>query len=154
MVQAVTSRRHIVASVDDVPERGAIVVDCDGKEIAVFRADGKFYALLNQCPHRGAPLCRGDVVRVVSAQRPGHFRLDRERFVVTCPWHGWEFDLETGQSQCEPELVRARSFELSIEEGEAVAQSPPTILPTAEAFPVSVESRYVVVHVPARGQHR
>lgn len=52
----------------------------NGEEVALFYYGGKFFALENACPHMGGPLCEGDV----------------EERHVTCPWHGWQFDLETG----------------------------------------------------------
>ena len=58
---------------------GKIVPLCD-KLIALFNVKGEFFALDNTCPHRGASLAHGT--------------LDRGK--VVCPWHGWEFDLRTG----------------------------------------------------------
>lgn len=53
----------------------------NGEEVALFRYQGSFFALDNSCPHMGGPLSEGEV-------EEGH---------VTCPWHGWQFDLKTGQ---------------------------------------------------------
>lgn len=58
------------------------LVDAGGKEIALFRIDGTFYAIENRCPHRGGPLSDG-------------FLRDKS---VTCPLHGWSFDVTTGSS--------------------------------------------------------
>jgi nitrite reductase/ring-hydroxylating ferredoxin subunit len=55
-------------------------------EVAVFNVDGKFYVLKNECPHAGGPLGEGF--------------LDGP--VVTCPWHGWQFDVTSGQGQGRP----------------------------------------------------
>lgn len=54
--------------------------------IALFQIDGEFYALDNNCPHRGGPLGEGDV----------------EEGLVTCPWHGWQFDIKSGASPINP----------------------------------------------------
>lgn len=70
-----------VCAESDVPPGGAKTINADGGEIAVFNAGGAFHAMDNTCPHRGAPLSEG--------------RLDG--CVVTCPWHGWQFDVTTGQ---------------------------------------------------------
>ncbi|HEX9780820.1 MAG TPA: Rieske 2Fe-2S domain-containing protein [bacterium] len=57
------------------------VVDVGGRAIALFHCDGQWYATDNTCPHRGGPLGEGSV----------------SGMTVTCPWHGWEFDVSTGQ---------------------------------------------------------
>jgi len=48
--------RHIVARTTEIPPGGNKVVDVDGRDIVVFHVNGEFFALLNRCPHAGAPL--------------------------------------------------------------------------------------------------
>ena len=48
--------RHIVARTTDIPPGGNKVVDIEGRDIVVFHVNGEFFALLNRCPHAGAPL--------------------------------------------------------------------------------------------------
>jgi len=69
-----------VASTDDIEEGGSIAVDCGLHRIALFRLDGKFYAISDTCPHAGGPLSEGYV----------------DGTEVVCPWHGWSFDLCAG----------------------------------------------------------
>ncbi len=69
-----------VARARDLPPGSARSVEVDGRKIAVFNVDGRFYAIDAECTHRGGPLAEGDV----------------EGREVTCPWHGGRFDLETG----------------------------------------------------------
>ena len=69
-----------VASVADVPPGSAKLVEVEGKRVAVFNVDGRFYAIDDTCPHRGGPLSEGDL----------------EGEVVTCPWHGSKFNVTTG----------------------------------------------------------
>ena len=61
--------------------------------------------------------------------------------LVKCPWHGWMFDVRTGQSWCDPGRVFVRRFDVSVEPGEALVQGPFV----AETYPVEVEDEYVVV---------
>jgi 3-phenylpropionate/trans-cinnamate dioxygenase ferredoxin subunit len=61
--------------------------------------------------------------------------------MVRCPWHGWEFDIRTGQSWCEPAKVRARAYPTGIAAGAEVIKGPYV----AETVPVTVEEQYVVV---------
>lgn len=70
-----------VASTSEVKPGHALVVEVNGKTLAVFNVDGDFHAIDNTCVHRGGPLGEGDV----------------EGSVVTCPWHGWQFNITTGE---------------------------------------------------------
>jgi nitrite reductase (NADH) small subunit len=77
-----------VASLDDCPPGTAGEWVVDGQLLAWFNVDGEICALDGICPHQGGPLGRG--------------RLDGS--VVTCPWHGWQFDVRTGRHQVNPSL--------------------------------------------------
>jgi 3-phenylpropionate/trans-cinnamate dioxygenase ferredoxin subunit len=68
----------------------------------VSGGDGANRAVRNRCPHHGAPLCRGQVLERIGGA-PGRYALSG-REVLRCPWHGWEFDLETGRSLDEPSM--------------------------------------------------
>ena len=72
-----------VCKVSDMQESQPKIVEADGKPLALFKAQGAFYALDNTCPHRGGPLGEGYL----------------EGVEVTCPWHAWTFDVTTGQCQ-------------------------------------------------------
>jgi 3-phenylpropionate/trans-cinnamate dioxygenase ferredoxin subunit len=74
---------------------------------------------------------------------PGAYRYERRGEIVRCPWHGWEFDLRSGQSWFDPVHTRVRSYEVRVEPGAAVARGPYV----AETYRVSVEDQYVVVEV-------
>jgi len=60
----------------------------NGKTIALANVQGRFFAIHNTCLHRGGPLGQGVL----------------ERSVVTCPWHGWEYDVSTGKTMANPEV--------------------------------------------------
>lgn len=90
-----------VGRVEDVPEgRGATVELNDGKELALYHVAGRFYAIENFCPHRGAPLADGELT--------GHS--------VTCDWHGWRFDVRTGACLNRPDEP-IESYEVVVEDG-------------------------------------
>ena len=65
---------------------------------------GRVYVFQGQCPHRGGPLTRGAIRPRVSGERPGEIVLDDEHPVVACPWHNFEYSLETGEALWNPEL--------------------------------------------------
>jgi nitrite reductase/ring-hydroxylating ferredoxin subunit len=58
--------------------------------------DGRWYAIKNTCPHRGGPLCMGRVDGTFVPSAPGVYNFGLEYRVVECPWHGYEYSLDTG----------------------------------------------------------
>src|SRR5262245_53230774 len=100
--------RHVVAAVTDIPPGSRKLVDVSGRAIVLFNLSGEFFALGNRCPHRGGSLCHGSLTGLVEAAAPGEYRYSRRGEIIRCPWHGWEFDIRTGRSWCDPNSVRAR----------------------------------------------
>jgi nitrite reductase (NADH) small subunit len=103
----------------DLPPGGRATVEAFGTEIALFNVDGALFALANACPHYGGPLCRGRVTGTRLPSEPYEHRYGREGRVLVCPWHGWEFDLETGRAVFD-EDVSVRVFDISVEDGSIV----------------------------------
>ncbi len=136
-------KRQVVARASDVAPGTCKIVSAGGREIGIFNLDGEYFALANRCPHEGGPLCQGKIVALVQSDGPGHYRLARQNEFLRCPWHGWEFDIRTGQSWCDPQSVRARQFQVTVEAGEALVKGPYV----AESFAVSVEEDYLVIEL-------
>jgi 3-phenylpropionate/trans-cinnamate dioxygenase ferredoxin subunit len=135
--------RHVVATVDDIPPGQRILVKVGGREIGIFNVGGEYFAVGNRCPHEGASLCKGRVVGLVESTEPGSYQFSRRGELLRCPWHGWEFDLRTGKSWCEPDRTKVRSFDLKVESGGALVEGELQ----AETFPVVIEKQYVVIEV-------
>jgi len=87
-----------VTGTTDVKSGSGIVAEVGGKAIAIFNIDGTFYAIDNTCVHRGGPLGEGDV----------------EGSIVTCPWHGWQYDVTTGICVANP-AAKVERYEVKIE---------------------------------------
>jgi nitrite reductase/ring-hydroxylating ferredoxin subunit len=89
-----------VADREELPEEGSrLLVDVDGREIAVFRSGGEFFALANFCPHQSGPLYEGELVgKMEIDDERGTWEYAETNRVVACPWHGWTFDIETGEN--------------------------------------------------------
>ncbi len=88
-----------VAKVEDCPPGGTLEVVAEGTVIGLFNVDGTMYALDGVCPHQGGPLGQGQL----------------EGCILTCPWHGWQFNVQTGQHQINPN-AKHRRFETKIEQ--------------------------------------
>ena len=135
--------RHIVGTTNEIPVGGRKVVSIKGRELVIFNLDGEYFALLNRCPHEGASLACGLLVGLVQSSEPGQFTYSRRGEMLRCPWHGWEYDIRTGQSYCDPEDVKVKSYPAKIEPGDELVKGPYV----ADTFPVSVDENYVVVEI-------
>jgi nitrite reductase/ring-hydroxylating ferredoxin subunit len=135
--------RHIVARASEIPPGSNKVVGVDGRDIVVFHVSGEFFALLNRCPHEGAPLDKAVCIARLTSPEPGVYQRSRIGEMLRCPWHGWEFDIRNGQSYFDPARVKIRSYPVVIEDGETLAKGPFV----AETFPVYVEDSYVIVEM-------
>jgi nitrite reductase (NADH) small subunit len=113
------SRRHVVCAASELPPGGRRIVELAGSSIGVFNVAGAFYALGNRCPHRGGALCRGPVSGTVLPTADRVHRYGREGEILRCAWHGWEFDLTTGQALVDPS-IRARTYAVAVEDGAVV----------------------------------
>jgi len=107
--------RIVVARVEDFAPGERRIVTRGRRSIGVFRVGDRFYALNNHCPHLGGPLCQGRTQAWVRSSAPGRYERDDDHALIACPWHGWEYDLATGQSFLGPGEPPARSYEVSIE---------------------------------------
>ena len=135
--------RHVVAPTGDIPPGTHRIVEVSGRQIGVFNVNGAYHALLNRCPHGGAELCKGLVVGLVRSQGVGDYSVTRKGEFIRCPWHGWEFEIRTGQSYCEPERIKARTYDVAVERGDDLVKGPYV----AERYDVAVENDYIVLTV-------
>lgn len=108
--------RHEVCPVAELPPGEKRIVEVDGLSIGVFNVEGEFHALANVCPHQLAPLCEGPVTGDVVAPNVGEYEVVREGELVRCPWHGWKFDISTGESVHNPHEVSTRTFDVAVEQ--------------------------------------
>ena len=145
--------RYVIAPVSEIPPGQRKIVSIAGRAVGIFNIGGEFYALRNRCPHQGGPLCEGRVSGAVRSSVPGEYDYSDTRKMLRCPWHGWEFDLRTGQSWFDPNRVRVRAYDVSVEPGAAIVQ---TEAPSAtyekgpyiaETYPVSIEEQHIVVEI-------
>ena len=85
------------AKKSDIQAGASKVVDVGGQKVAVFNAAGGFYAISNNCAHRGGPLGEGDL----------------DGTTVTCPWHGWSYNVTTGAAT--QQAASVKSYPVKIE---------------------------------------
>lgn len=104
-----------------LPEGGVKLHPTGKREIGVFRHRGELYAVLNFCPHAGAPICGGEVDHPIFVDQPGgEGRRDFENPTIRCPWHHWEFDLKSGKALC-PISPRIKTYAVRERDGQIEA---------------------------------
>lgn len=89
-----------VAKADAIPPGTGCPVTVGERAVALFNVEGTFYAIDGTCLHRGGPVGEGDL----------------EGTVVTCPWHGWQYDVTTGRNVMDPE-IGLQPYRVEVEDG-------------------------------------
>lgn len=89
-----------VGTVDEFEPGSARELVVGDRIVALFNVDGQYFAMDGVCPHQGGPVGKGEL----------------NGCIVTCPWHGWQFDVRDGQSQLSPG-VRHPTFETKVDNG-------------------------------------
>jgi nitrite reductase/ring-hydroxylating ferredoxin subunit len=135
--------RHVVCRADEIAPGTSKRFEIEGRAIAIFNVNGEFAAIADRCPHEGASLCKGQIIGLAESDGPGHYRMVRDGEFVRCPWHGWEFDLKTGRSWCDPARTRVKSYDVSVAGGGQLQEGPYRI----DVYEVSRDGDYVVVTV-------
>jgi 3-phenylpropionate/trans-cinnamate dioxygenase ferredoxin subunit len=113
-------------------------VICDGEDLApgqmvsaklgpmpivvVRTDDGQLFGLLDKCLHMGGQLSKGKLLLAQNGQQCGEYVEEQGRFVVKCPWHGYEYDLKTGATLFDDDL-KLRTFAIREENGQIVAET-------------------------------
>jgi nitrite reductase (NADH) small subunit/3-phenylpropionate/trans-cinnamate dioxygenase ferredoxin subunit len=93
-----------VATTDDLNDGEGTVVEANGHTIALFRVDGDFHAIGNECTHSGGPLGEGEL----------------DGTTVTCPWHGAQFDVTSGEVLEPPADDSEPAYEVRVDDNEVL----------------------------------
>lgn len=117
-----STQGHYVADESELSEDGQqLIVDIDGREVAVFNINGEYHALLNFCVHQGGPLCEGPVTGRSDVAEDGTWIYDEESRLISCPWHAWRFDIVSGEN-IHDDRYRVPKYTVHVEDGEIFVQ--------------------------------
>ena len=94
-----------VASVTEIAPGQSKIVQAGGKQLAIVNVEGTFHVIDNACPHFGGPMGLG--------------KLDGAK--LSCPWHGWTFDVRTGENLFAPQLA-LRCYPVKVENEQIFVQ--------------------------------
>lgn len=117
---------HVVASEGEIGEGERLTVQLEGREVTVLRLDGEYHAYTNWCAHQSGPVCEGVLTGTAVAEldeATGELDVEwvREGKILSCPWHGWEYDAETGECLSKAG-VRLPPHPVAVEDGEVVVE--------------------------------
>jgi nitrite reductase/ring-hydroxylating ferredoxin subunit len=107
---------HFVANTEELPAGRHRIVDVEGRSIGLYNLNGEYYAIHNYCPHQGMELCKGETCGTTLPSNVYEYIYGRDKEIVRCPLHGWEFDIKTGKSLFD-EKVRTRKYNVVVENG-------------------------------------
>ena len=97
-----------IADAHDCPPGSAMETVVDDRIVALFNVDGQYYALDGICAHQGGPVGKGSL----------------DGCIVTCPWHGWQYDVRTGANQVNRSVSQA-TLPVKIEDDQVYVQVEP-----------------------------
>lgn len=115
---------HAVLSSDELQEGDYVVIELEGRELGVFNISGEYYCYTNWCAHQSGPVCEGPTSGFFEATfnketMETEYTFSREDEIIACPWHGWEFDLVTGECHSKPS-IQLISHDVYEEDGEII----------------------------------
>ena len=87
-----------VAQTSEIPAGQGKCVEVEGRRLAIFNVDGSYYAIDDVCQHQGGPLGEGEL----------------SGKIVTCPWHGWEYDVTSGINMFDTDL-KQEQFQVKVD---------------------------------------
>ena len=111
----------LVFAKDELADNDVKIVQVGAVEIGIFRKADRYYAYRNLCAHQGGAVCEGMRIPKVEIELDSEKKFRRHNFNTeemhfVCPWHGWEFKLETGEAAADPK-IRLRRYRVSERDG-------------------------------------
>jgi nitrite reductase (NADH) small subunit len=101
-------KEYLLGKLDEFPEGQGRAFQAGNRTVAVFRVNGKVYAIANRCTHKGASMCDG--------------KLAEGGTVVRCPWHNWSFDLASG-AHCLDPAEKLRTYDVKIDGDQVILRA-------------------------------
>ncbi len=111
--------RYAIGPASEFPPGSHAVVKAGKIDVGIFNVHGELHALPNVCPHQFGPLCTGPVSGAMGCHAADGFAwvYEHDGEIVTCPWHGIEFEIPTGRCLSSPRL-HVRPYPVEVEDGQ------------------------------------
>lgn len=107
--------KYFVGKVEDFPNKKSKRVELEKKKLLIWKNDQSFFATSEECPHQGASLCTVELTGTMLPSDPKRLIYGMEDKVIRCPWHAWEFDLNTGKKLYEKDRRCLTTYEVIVE---------------------------------------
>jgi nitrite reductase (NADH) small subunit len=104
----------LVCNINDLTELKFKIFEIKNMSIGLIKMNKQVKAILNYCPHAGAEICKGLVRQATIANTEFQIDYDTKKLVISCPWHGWEFDLTDGEPVFDGKCKPLRTFNVKI----------------------------------------
>ncbi|MEM9158435.1 MAG: Rieske 2Fe-2S domain-containing protein [Verrucomicrobiota bacterium] len=115
---------HDLGSVDEFVVGNPHPVQVGKRPILVVRTAERLFAVRDLCPHAGAALSAGKLIGETCVEHPdAEVNYRRKGEVISCPWHGWEFDLKTGQCLADPDRWRIAVYAIEVVDGRVMLKT-------------------------------
>jgi nitrite reductase (NADH) small subunit len=98
VAQSPSLTEHFVARLADLPLNKIHRIEIESRVIGIIRTDQGVFAIGNKCPHQGGPMCSGHITGTMLASDADEYVYGHDGMVVQCPWHAYEFRIDTGKS--------------------------------------------------------
>jgi nitrite reductase (NADH) small subunit len=121
MTDAAKKQEISVGKISDFSVGQFKLVEVGNRQIGItLLKNGDIRAVNNYCPHKGAPICVGLVSGTSLPCNPGELIYGRDGEVLVCPWHGYEFDLVTGNEMFRERPLKLRMYPAAEHDGEII----------------------------------
>lgn len=115
---------HVIAAEDELAEGERIIAQVEGREIGVFNIEGEYYAYTNWCAHQAGPACEGNITGTIEAcfdeeSLQTDLKYVKENGILNCPWHGWEYDITTGECLSR-QRIKLPEYPVTVKDGDIV----------------------------------
>lgn len=118
--EKVSAERYVVCKRDELKPGDMRAFRAGKRRLAIMcTKESSYRAISDTCPHEGASLSKGKVEKMWISDEVGEYRTDEERVVAVCPWHNFEFDVDTGHAYA-PQRLRVKTYKAGLEGEEVV----------------------------------
>jgi nitrite reductase (NADH) small subunit len=113
--------QYDAGAIEEFADERLRVVRLAGYEVGIVRTGAQVSAIRNVCPHQSGPLCAGSLRANLTGAGVGLVAVRKGSRVVACPWHGWEFDIDTGCSTWDSHY-RVKTYAATVRDGRVLVE--------------------------------
>ncbi len=113
-----------VGAVEDFPPGSITVIELERRSIGIVHTPSGLHAIRNECPHQSAPICRGVLTGTMLPSAPGTLEYGFDDEIIRCPWHGWEFFVDSGEAVFGISTRKLVTYAVEVRDGRVCVRIP------------------------------